>query len=118
LKVCFKDRFQNELERTLHHAVTNGGNRKNADFVAPVLGNLFPPCSHGPIRLGDQFAPNLLKEVVHSAFFDRVKRNPVNARSSVVLLRHRIGFVQRLHFADMDVQSPEAMRWFSLRLDV
>ena len=37
LEVGLKDRLQDELERTLHHPITDRGNRKDADFAA-VLG--------------------------------------------------------------------------------
>src|SRR5215831_308928 len=36
LEVSLKDRLQDELKRTLHHPITDRGNRKDADF-APVL---------------------------------------------------------------------------------
>ena len=42
LEVCLEDRLQYELERTLHHAVPDRGNRKDADF-APVLRYFLPP---------------------------------------------------------------------------
>jgi len=32
LEVCFEDRFQNQLQRPLHHAVTDRGNRENVSF--------------------------------------------------------------------------------------
>ena len=43
LEIRFKDRLQDELERSLDHAVTDGRNRKDADLVAPVFRNLFLP---------------------------------------------------------------------------
>ena len=42
LEVCLEDRLQYELERTLHHAIPDRGNRKDADF-APVLRYFLPP---------------------------------------------------------------------------
>src|SRR5262245_58594584 len=36
LEVSLKDRLQDELKRTLHHPITDRGNRKDADF-APVM---------------------------------------------------------------------------------
>src|SRR6516165_4734276 len=62
LKVSFEDRLQDELKRPLYHTITNSRNRQNADFLAPVLGNLLLPCPHGPIGVGDQFLPYLLQE--------------------------------------------------------
>ena len=49
---------------------------------------------------------------------DGRERDPVDARGPVVLLGHLVGFVERLHLADVDVQSPETPSRFSLRLDV
>ena len=40
LKISFEDRLQDQLKRTLNHAVTDRGNREDADFVAPVLRDL------------------------------------------------------------------------------
>ena len=45
--------FQDELERSLDHAIPDRGNRQDADFLAPFLRYLLLPCSHGPIRMGD-----------------------------------------------------------------
>jgi hypothetical protein len=37
----------------LDHSITDCGNPKDADFLAPVLWNLLLPCLHGPIRVGN-----------------------------------------------------------------
>jgi hypothetical protein len=42
LEVRFEDRFQYQLERTLHHPVADSRNREDAD-LAPVLRNFLPP---------------------------------------------------------------------------
>ena len=42
LEVCLKDRLQYELERTLHHPISNRRNRKDAD-LAPVLRDFLLP---------------------------------------------------------------------------
>src|SRR5215471_21328659 len=42
LEVSLKDRLQDELERTLHHPVTDRRNRKNAE-LSSVLRYLLPP---------------------------------------------------------------------------
>src|ERR1017187_7065014 len=60
LEISFEDRFQNELECSLDHAIADPGNREDADLGASVLRNLLLPCSHGPIRVGDQFVSDLL----------------------------------------------------------
>src|SRR5580704_11601687 len=77
LEISFEDRFQDELEPSLNHAITDRGNREDADLSAPVLRYLLLPCSHGPIRVGDQFVSNLLKKTLHSALFDGLERDPV-----------------------------------------
>ena len=41
LEIGFEDRFQNELECSLDHAITDRWNREDADLGAPVLRNLF-----------------------------------------------------------------------------
>src|ERR1022692_4296281 len=76
LKISFEDRLQNELHRPLNHAVADSRNRQNADFLAPVLGNLLLPPPHGPIRVGDQFLPDLLQKTFPSALLDGVERAP------------------------------------------
>src|SRR5260370_32080611 len=118
LEIGFEDRFQDELECSLDHAIADRGNREDADLSAPVLRYLLLPCSHGPIRICDQFVSDLLKKTLLSAFFDGLERDPPYSCSPVALLGHPIGFVKRLHFADVDVESPEAPGWFSVRLDV
>ncbi len=118
LEVSFEDRFQDELERTLNHPVADGGNRENADFVAPVLRDFLLPHRHGPIRVGNQFVPNLFQKALHSAVFNGCKRDPIDSGSPVVPFRRLVSLVQRFLLADMDVQSPKAMGWFSLRLEI
>ena len=51
LEISFEDRFQDELECSLDHTIADRGNRKDADFGAPVLRYLLLPCSHGSIRV-------------------------------------------------------------------
>src|SRR6266403_71119 len=86
LEVSFEDRLQDELERTLDHTVTNSGNRKNADLIAPVFRDLLFPCPHGLIRVADQFVLNLFQKTLHSAFLDGFKRDPIASWGSVVTL--------------------------------
>src|SRR5215469_14335169 len=103
LKICFKDRLQDELECPLDHTVTNGWNGKNADLGAPVFRNFLFPYPHGLIRFLDQFVLNLFPKTLHSAFLNGVKRHPINARGSVVTLRHPVGFLKGFHLADVNV---------------
>src|SRR5260221_11384068 len=51
LEISFEDRFQDELECSLDHAVADRGNREDADLGAPILRYLLLPCSHRPIRV-------------------------------------------------------------------
>ena len=117
LEICLEDRLHNELERTLHHSVTDSGNRKDANFSS-VLRYLLPPCSQRYISALHQFALYLLKELLHALRLDDRERHPVDSRSAVVLPSQRIRLVQRFHLAYMNVQTPETPRRFSLRLDV
>src|SRR5215469_1385637 len=118
LEVSFEDRLQNELECPLNNTIADRRNRQNADFLAPVLGYFLLPRPHGPIRVGDQFVPYLLQKTLHSAFLDSLERDSVYSRCPVVFLRHPVGLVERLPFADVDVESPETPGGFRLRLDV
>src|SRR6266436_7831367 len=50
LEISFEDRFQDELECSLDHAIADRGNREDADLSAPILRYLLLPCSHGSDR--------------------------------------------------------------------
>src|ERR1700694_4351496 len=69
LEISFEDRFQDQLVGSLDHTIAAPGNGEDWDFGSPILRYLLLPCSHGSIRVGDQFVSNLLKETLHSAFF-------------------------------------------------
>src|SRR5437879_7137091 len=71
LEISFEDRFQDELECSLDHTITDRGYREDADLGAPVLRYLLLPCAHGLIRVGDQFVSNLLKKTLHADLFHR-----------------------------------------------
>jgi len=118
LEVSFENRLQDELQSPLDHAISDRRYGENANFRPPIFRNLLLPDLHGLIRIGEQFVPDLLQKTLHSALFDGFKRDPVDSRCPVVLLRHLVGFLKSLSFADMDVQSPETPGWFGLRLDV
>src|SRR5450432_1739466 len=102
-EISFKDRLQNELERTLDHTITNLRYRKNAYLTSTVLRNLLLSHSHGLIRFVDQFILYLFQKTLPSAFFDGPKRNSVDSRSPVITLRHQVGLFECFHFADMNV---------------
>src|SRR5580658_4115110 len=117
-KAVFEDRLQNELERTLNHAVADCGDRENADFAAPVLRNLLLPHRHGSIRVVDQFLLNLFQKTLHSAFFDDLERDAIDPRCAMVTLGHLVGFLESFPLADVNIESPKAPSCFCLRLDV
>jgi hypothetical protein len=66
----------------------------------------------------DQFVLNLFQKTFHSAFFDGLKRDAIDPRCALVALGHLVGFLERFHLADVNVESPKAPSWFCLRLDV
>src|SRR5712692_7228573 len=80
LEVRFEDGFQNELEGSLDHAVSNGRNREHPYFRAPVLRNGMPAVPQWTIPEGDQVVPELREEVVHPSVFDGLERHPVDTR--------------------------------------
>src|ERR1700722_18574086 len=56
LEIRLEDRFEYELERTLHHPVSDRRYRKDADF-APVLRYLLPPGWEWLVGVLSQFVP-------------------------------------------------------------
>src|SRR5205807_1539743 len=112
-----EDRFQDELESPLDHAVANARDAENADLAA-IFGYLLPSVPHRTVRVCSQFVLNLQKESIHSACLDSLEGNSVNARSPVVLLGQEVSLVQGFHLADVDVQAPEAPGLLGLRLGV
>src|SRR5260370_42499435 len=88
LEISFEDRVQDELEGSLDHTIADRGSRKDADFSAPILRYLLLPCSHGSIRVSDQFVPDLLAKTLLSALFDGLDRDHVYSRSADVLIAH------------------------------
>src|SRR6266849_6528197 len=93
LEIGFKDWLQDELNCSLNHPVADRGDRQNAHLRAPVLRDLLLPHRHGLIRVVDQFVPNLPQKTFHSAFFNSLERDPIDAWGSVVTLGHFIGFL-------------------------
>src|SRR5450631_427375 len=93
LEICFEDRLQYELERSLNHAVADRRNREDANFPA-ILRYLLPPSPQRHIVTPDQFALDLLKELLCALRFDGLECHPVNSRSTVILLGQRIRLAQ------------------------
>src|SRR5215471_1522479 len=107
LEVGLKDRLQNQLQRSLYDTVAYGGNRENADFLAPILWDLPLPHSHRLIGALGQFVPDLLKETFHALFFNGREGHSVDARGAIVFLSPLECGAQGFHLADVNVQTPE-----------
>src|SRR5262249_11479830 len=115
LEVSLKDRFQDELERPLDHAVADSRDAQDAD-LAVAFGYLLPPVPHRTIPAVRQFVPELPQELPHATCFDGLEGDPVDARGPVVLLGQEVRLVKGLLLADVDVQAPEAPGRVGLRL--
>src|SRR5260370_20505311 len=102
LKISFKDRLQDQLECSLAHPIPYPRNPQTA-YLPPSFRNFLLPCRHGPIRVGDQFIPDLPEKGLRSAFLNGSKRDPVNSGRPVVAFRHLVGVAKCLHLADVDV---------------
>ena len=89
LEVCLEDRLHYELERTLHHAIPDRRNRKNADFD-PVLRNFLPPGRERHIGVLNEFVRNLFEESVYALRFDGREGHPIYSWSPIVLFGQRI----------------------------
>src|SRR4249920_2371402 len=118
LEVRLEDRFHHQLQRPLYYPVTDAGNRKCSGLVAPFFRYLFLPRPQRHVGALDQFVPDLLKETFHALFLDGLEADSVTARSSIIGFSHRVRSAQRLHLADVNVQTPESPVRFSLRLGV
>src|SRR5262245_47305037 len=116
LEVGLEDRLRYQLERPLHHPVTDRGDREDADLAA-ILRNLPPPCQRH-IGAPHEFVLDPLEERFNALRLDGREGHPVYARGTIVVLRQRIRSTQRFHLADVDVQTPETPGRLGLRLDV
>src|SRR6266481_5043601 len=93
LEVCLENRLQHELERTLHHSISDRRNRKDAD-LAPVLWYLLPPGQERHIGVLNEFVPYPFEKTLYALRFDGREGHPVTSRSPIVVLRvpHRSDF--------------------------
>jgi len=89
LEVCLEDRLQHELERTLHHSISDRRNRKDAD-LAPVLWYLLPPGRERHIGVLNKFVPYPFEKTLYALRFDGREGHPVTSRSPIVVLSQRI----------------------------
>ena len=60
----------------------------------------------------------LLEEDLDTLRFDGREGHSVTSRSPLIRFGQHIGLVERLHLADVDVQTPETPGPFGLRLEV
>ncbi len=102
LEVRLEHRFEDELERTLHHSVPDRRDRQDADF-APVFRYLLLPGWEWLVGAPGQFVAQLLEQSLHALRLDGLERDPVYSRGPIVLFGHRIRCAQGLHLADVDV---------------
>src|SRR3954454_24256922 len=79
LEVRLKHRFEDELERTLHHSVPDRRDRQDADF-APVFRYLLLPGWEWLVGAPRQFVAQLLEQNLHALRLDGVERDPVYSR--------------------------------------
>src|SRR5262245_34970991 len=116
LEVGFEDRFQDEFQRPLHHAIANGRNREVTN-LAPLFRYSDLPRSLGPIPPLHQLLAQLVKKRLHAICFDGLERHPITAGGAVVLFGQLVGSAARVPFADVTIQAPKSPRWFGLRRD-
>src|SRR5207248_3713324 len=93
LEVRLEHRFEDELERTLHHSVPDRRDRQDADF-APVFRYLLLPGWEWLVGAPGQFVAQLLEQSLHALRLDGLERDPVYSRGPIVLFGHRIRCAQ------------------------
>src|ERR1700748_3193585 len=76
LEVRLEHRFEDELERTLHHSVPDRRDRQDADF-APVFLYLLLPGWEWLVGAPGQFVAQLLEQSLHALRLDGLERDPV-----------------------------------------
>src|SRR5262245_16699278 len=117
LEIGFKDRFQDQLQCSLYHPVPDRWNGQLTNSPA-FLGYFHLPYPFGSICPFDQLLTKLFEKSLQSVRFNKLKRHPVNSRSSIIRLCQPIRFAESLSFANVNKQPPKAPRPFGLRLDV
>src|SRR5262245_18834334 len=94
-------RYDDDLERPLHHSVPDRRDRQDADFAA-VFRYLLPPGWEWLVGAPGQFVAQLLEQSLHALRLDGLERDPVSSRGPP----HR--FVWRSH--TLRVGSPSCRR--------
>src|SRR5256714_3646955 len=85
LEVRLEHRFEDELERTLHHSVPDRRDRQDADF-APVFRYLLHPGREWLLKAPGQMAAHLLAQSLHHLCLNCLPRVPVYLPSSYSLI--------------------------------
>src|SRR4051794_11576394 len=99
-KVRLEDRFQDQLQGALHHAVADTGNLKRSNFAIP-LRDLHPAVRPRLIPACKEVFPYSPQEVGESVSLDVRKTLLIDARSTPVSLGYTISLLEGLDFRDM-----------------
>ena len=76
-EIRLEDRFEDELQCPLHHAIADAGNLKRPDF-AIVLGYIHPAVLLGFVCPGYQVLTNIFKESISARGLDIIKCHAVD----------------------------------------
>ena len=107
MKVCFKDRLHDELYRSLHNAILDGGNSEPSSFAIP-LGNLHPPVLGRLVSPSEKLLANILKKLLYPVRLDILKSLNTEraARRAAVVVTHQESGEQRLVTQDKIAADP------------
>src|SRR5207249_10973618 len=95
LEVRLEDRFQDQLQCSLDHPVTDRGNRQTA-CSAIRLRYPYGPYPQGPVCALLQLLAKVVEKTLRTFSLDGFERDSINTRSAVVHLRQPIGFKKSL----------------------
>ena len=116
-EVGLKDRFEDQLQCPLHHAIADTRDLERSDF--PVLFRyLDPPVRLGLISACYQIVPDRFQEVGHTGGFDVLKTLAINPRCTPISLGNTLRFLKGLPLRYMYEEPPETMRLIRLRLSI
>src|SRR5689334_9051375 len=121
LEVRLEHRFEDELERTLHHSVPNRRDRQDADF-APVFRYLLLPGWEWLVGAPGQFVAQLLEQSLHALRLDDLERDPVYSRGpwfclAIAYAARRVSILQTWTYSPQKRQDGSAFALtYSLRL--
>src|SRR5207244_6251971 len=121
LEVRLEHRFEDELERTLHHSVPDRRDRQDADF-APVFRYLLLPGWEWLVGAPGQFVAQLLEQSLHALRLDGLERDPVYSRApsfclAIAYAARRVSILQTWTYSPQKRQDGSAFALtYSLRL--